>query len=179
METFTGAKVWPLDIRPGDVNATDVAHALGMTCRYGGHTRIFYSVAEHCCRLSDYARIRLRDRKLALDLLVHDAAEAYLGDIPRPLKRSMPPVWKEVESAADRACAELLGARYPFLPKVKELDNRILVDERAALMSLNGNHWTSIERVEPLGVPILGWGPKTASRQWLQRHQSLRPDRSP
>jgi len=173
METASGRKLWPLDIRPGDVHPEDVAHGLAMTCRYGGHTGRFYSVAEHCCRLADYVLLT-SDYQFALDLLTHDAAEAFLGDIPRPLKRAMPAGWKEIEEAADRACAAALGARYPFLQAVKDLDSRILVDERAALMSLSGNAWDEIERLPKLGVPIEAWPPEQAKEEWMGRYERLR-----
>lgn len=173
METASGRKVWPLDIRPGDVTPEDVAHALSMTCRYGGHTRRFYSVAEHCCHLSDYAVDR-GQMGLAFDLLIHDAAEAYLGDIPRPLKSCLGAGWKAVEKAADEACTFALGGTWPWSADVKKLDLAILLDERSALMSENDNRWRSLDGLLPLGVRIMCWQPEEAKAAWLSRFAALR-----
>lgn len=83
IETYTGGKVWPLDPRAWDFDAMDIAHSLSMLCRYNGHCREFYSMAEHSCHLHDYALHILKDKPLARTLLIHDAAEAYLGIILR------------------------------------------------------------------------------------------------
>ena len=174
METVSGRRIWPLDIRHGDVVPEDVAHALGMTCRYGGHTASFYSVAEHCCLLADHAIATTGDARLALDLLIHDAAEAYLGDIPRPLKACLPAEWKKIEKAADEACTRALGGRWPWPAAVKDLDHAILLDERAAMMSESGNHWDSLDGIAALGVQIHRWSPETARSEWLARYRLLR-----
>ena len=86
----------------------------------------------------------------------------------------MPPEWKEIEDAADTICMFDLGGRYPLVPRVKELDNRILVDERAALMSDSGNDWDAIGHLAPLGVQIEGWPPEKAKKEWLDRYYALR-----
>jgi hypothetical protein len=95
MQTFTGMQFWPLDPRPDDVCIIDIAHSLSMLCRYGGHTTRFYSVAEHCCHMCDSATV---DNKLWA--LLHDAGEAYLSDVIRPIK--------------------------PFLTNYKEIENRLM-----------------------------------------------------
>jgi len=79
--TFTGVEFYPLDPRPQEVNIVDIAHALSMKCRFTGHTREFYSVAEHSYWVS-----MLVPTKYALAALLHDASEAYLCDVARPVK---------------------------------------------------------------------------------------------
>ncbi len=82
VQTFSGRKFYPLSPLASEVFIADIAHALSMQCRFTGHCREFYSVAEHCCRVADLVPDRFR-----LHALLHDAPEAYLGDFNRPMKR--------------------------------------------------------------------------------------------
>ena len=84
--TFTGIEFYPLDPRPDDIRVTDIAHALANQCRYSGHTLFFYSVAEHCVHVSRMVHGATKSSVAALDALLHDASEAYLVDLPGPLK---------------------------------------------------------------------------------------------
>ncbi len=81
IQTYTGRKVSFSDPRPEQFAIEDIAHALSQVCRYAGNSRIFYSVAEHSLRVA--ARL---PPELKLAGLLHDAAEAYLGDVPKPAK---------------------------------------------------------------------------------------------
>jgi 5'-deoxynucleotidase YfbR-like HD superfamily hydrolase len=81
--TYTGRKFFPLDPNPDDISIMDIAHALSNQCRFAGHTLRNYSVAEHSIYVS-----KLCDPQDALDGLLHDAPEAYLVDLPRPIKNS-------------------------------------------------------------------------------------------
>lgn len=78
--TYSGKFVNPLDIHPEDLCLQDIAHALALRSRFGGHCATFYSVAQHCCLAAMFTK---ESRPLAL---LHDAAEAYLCDVPGPLK---------------------------------------------------------------------------------------------
>src|SRR5574342_1090607 len=79
--TYTGRLFWPLSPRLEDINILDICHALSNQTRFTGHTREFYSVAQHSCLVSD-----LLPEKFKLDGLLHDASEAYLMDLARPVK---------------------------------------------------------------------------------------------
>lgn len=81
IQTFLGKPFWPLSPRPEDIDIRDIAHALAMTCRFTGHSQKFYSVAEHSVRVS-----RIVPAQFALHGLLHDASEAYLCDLSRPIK---------------------------------------------------------------------------------------------
>lgn len=81
MQTYTGRRLFPMDPSPADVDIIDIAHALSMQCRYNGHVRRFMSVAEHCVLISE--NVPAQD---ALWGLLHDATEAYVGDMIRPLR---------------------------------------------------------------------------------------------
>lgn len=178
MQTYTGRQFWPLDPRVEEVDPLDIARALSHQCRYAGHVNRFYSVAEHCILMS----LVMPTRELALAALLHDAAEAYVVDVPRPLKRHLPG-YAQIE---DRVLGVVLGRfgvtfeRAPLgvggllvLPReVKEADNRILLDERAQLMSAPPAPW-AVDDLEPLGVGIDALPPHRAFQAYLARLESL------
>lgn len=83
-------KFYFLDPDPKDIYISDIAHALSLTCRFGGHCSVFYSVAEHCIILATIAEMEGADQLTVMACLLHDAEEAYLPDIPRPIKAVMP-----------------------------------------------------------------------------------------
>lgn len=185
MQTYTGLQFWPLDPRPEEVNPFDIAHALGYQCRYGGHTRRFYSVAEHCILMSLY----MPTLELKLAALLHDAAEAYVVDVPRPLKRHLPG-YAQIEDAVLGAVLQRFNVKFEraigvtydqaqgstgllVLPReVEEADNRILLDERAQLMASPPAPW-GIEGLEPLDVAIDCLPPHRAAEAYLARLESL------
>lgn len=164
MQTFTGRAVYPLDLRTSDIDIRDIAHALSMQCRYAGHTQRFYSVAEHSVLVARWCR--QYGPAAALEGLLHDATEAYLVDVPRPVK----PFLKGYKLMEQRA-AEIIGQRFGLDPRgcpecVHEADNRILNDERAALMAPCEREW-GLSDARPLGVVIEGWVPARAEREFL------------
>lgn len=165
MQTFTGRSVYPLDLRPSDVDIRDIAHALSMQCRYAGHALRFYSVAEHSVHVAKWVLDQTCDGFVAIEALMHDATEAYLVDVPRPVKPFLTG-YKEAERRVAHAVAERFGldlAGHPSI--VHEADNRILHDERAALMSSCDRDWNL--KGEPLGVRIECWSPDRAEREFM------------
>ncbi len=173
MQTFTGRRFYPLAPDPDEVDIVDIAHALSLICRYGGHATRFYSVAEHCVLLSHAVA-----PEHALWALMHDSAEAYVGDMVRPLKQQMP-AYKDIEDAvlwtiaqrfdlpADPLHADLIPAT------VHAADNRILLDERAAVLAPTDDHWGGVEDLEPLGVRVIGWQPSAAEVLFRDRFAEL------
>lgn len=170
MQTQSGLRFYPLDPRPEDVDMGDVSHALAHLCRYAGHVDRFYSVAEHCVLLSHAV-----PDHLALDALMHDTAEAYVVDVPRPLKRNLPG-YAEIEDRVLDVIMTALGRtnRYPYtIPaEVKFADARILLDERNALMR-HAEHVWDVDNLEPLGVEIVGMTPPLARAAFLGRFREL------
>jgi len=174
METASGMQFAFMNPEPYMIRLEDIALALSRTCRYGGHTKRFYSVAEHCCLMSDFVLHTGGEPLAAFTALHHDDAEAYIGDLPRPAKQNMPQ-FKGVETGIDRVVAERFGSIYPFPDWLKELDTRILVDERAQVINPSMNQWT-IDHFEPLGIKtwqIMGRSSWWVRRQWLKRHHKL------
>lgn len=172
MQTFTGRAFYPMDPRPEDIDILDIGHHLGMICRYGGAVSKFYSVAEHSVLLAKYVlEKKPGDTQLALQALLHDAAEAYICDIPRPLKRCAGMAgYAEIEMAVEEAIQAHFGLQYPgkgpdlFL---HDIDERIMVDEAQALLTRITNHWH--QRLgAPLGVDVIGLSPADARGEfWL------------
>lgn len=100
IQTATGGQFWPMDPQPDEIDINDIAHALAMLCRFGGHCLRFYSVAEHSVLLSHAV-----PPEHALWALLHDATEGYLVDMPRPIKAFLPG-YKEAEAGIVRAVIE-------------------------------------------------------------------------
>lgn len=168
MQTYTGRAFWPLDPSPAAIDPTDIAHALSMLCRYGGHAHRFYSVAEHCVLMSHAV-----SPENALWALLHDAAEAYLGDMVRPLKRAMP-AYREAEDRLMTAICQRFDLATACPDEVRVADTRILRDERAVVMSEPPMPWSDAEQVKPLGVTVHCWLPRPAEIHWIERFNELR-----
>jgi hypothetical protein len=174
LETYTGRKAYPMDPNVADICKEDVAHALSQIVRYNGHVRRFYSVAEHCCHLADWMIQQGHPFAWALTALIHDAPEAYIGDIIRPIKPALGTPWKSLEVQWDYTISQWAGVSFPWPDVVKEADTRILIDERNALMHVaQKNDWGGLAGYEPLGVTIRGWEPFEAKHNWLTRFDAL------
>jgi hypothetical protein len=179
IETYTGRMVTPLQPDPGTLSITDIAYALANKCRYSGHTAMFYSVAEHSVLMALFALNR-GDRNCARWALLHDAVEAYIPDVPRPLKPGLAG-WAELEERVEDAVIEHFGfgTAIPRLTDetralVKSLDTRILLREAKVLLLSGGLNW----RIEgdPLPVTIHGWRPAQARAEFLSLFDDLLPE---
>jgi hypothetical protein len=160
IQTASGRRFWPLNPKPEDVCIEDIAHALAMKCRFGGHSQRFYSVAEHSVHVALAVRPELR-----LAALLHDAAEAYLADIPRPVKPLIAE-WSSIEAAVDTAIAAKFGIPRLHLidPEIKKADTALLLTEGRALMGTTEG-W-GIDAA-PLDATIHGWPPTYAEKVFL------------
>lgn len=134
--TYTGTRFEITDPKPEQVNIMDIARALSHQCRYNGHIVKFYSVAEHCVRVS-----RLLPHEFKLWGLLHDAAEAYVGDLTRPI-RQLVPDFDKVEDMALKAVCKRFGLRLPVPDEVWVADDAMLVAERRDLLVGNGDRWS-------------------------------------
>ena len=166
MQTNSGGRFYPLDPRPDEIDPEDIAHALSLLCRYGGHVDRFYSVAEHCVLMSEWV-----PPEHALAALLHDATEAYVVDVPRPLKRYLSN-YRDIEGMAWRAITARfeVPARLPEV--VHEADNRIILTERAELLS-RAERWPQMDDYAPLPVVVTGWSPHKAERIYRARLAAL------
>ena len=163
MQTASGGRFYPLAPSILEIEIEDIARALAMTCRYGGHVSDFYSVAEHSVIVSCYVPIEFRRQAL-----LHDAAEAYIGDMIRPLKHAAP---MAEFARVERTIEAMIFERFAVTPTdestraVKAIDDRILRDEADRL--LKNSEWA--KRFEPLGVTLACLSPKAAERVFLNR----------
>lgn len=165
LQTYSGLQFYPMDPDPNAVELHDIARSLSMQCRYNGHVKEFYSVAEHCVLVS-----QLVPAEDALWGLLHDAAEAYVGDMIRPLKNHMP-AYHEAENTVMVAIAERFGLKGDMPDSVKEADNRILLDEKIRLMVTEPAPWGVPG--EPHGIKISAWSPAEAEAAYIARFEEL------
>ena len=127
ISTWTGRRVEPLALKASDVSIYDIAHALARQCRYNGHCFGHLSVARHSIWVSGLVETWTKDRHLALHGLLHDAAEAYLGDMVRPLKASpQMAAFRIADGKADRTLAEAFGLEFPQPDVITEADRFVL-----------------------------------------------------
>lgn len=168
IQTYTGRQFWPIDPRVEDVTIEDIAHALSHQCRYSGHTEKFYSVAEHCVRVSICVPV-----EFALWGLLHDATEAYLIDLPRPLKRYEPigEPYRDAEARLQKVICAAFGLTYPEPREVAIADNILLFTEKRDLMKPEPSAWA--EYAKPLDEIITPWTSSKAREKFLSRFDEL------
>lgn len=157
--TYTGVAFYPLDPKPNEIVIEDIAHALSNTCRFSGHTEKFYSVAQHSVLVSELVRPEYK-----LQALLHDASEAYLTDIPRPLKPFI-----NGYGAMEKYLQDMIYIKYGIvsskLPKdVHTIDRNIVADEAAQLF-LREPTWTA--DFDKVGITITPWTPEEAESSFL------------
>src|SRR4051812_3568329 len=145
IETFTGNFVDTSDPSAASIALEDIAHALSNICRYGGHCAYHYSVAQHAVFVSRRLERRGFGRDVQLWGLHHDDAEAFLGDIPRPMKPLLGEVYTKMTDAMDRAIHEALNLPGHFIDfeaiPVKEADAWSLFVEARHLLPSEGRLW--------------------------------------
>ena len=184
-QTFTGRQAWALDPRPEDIDVRDIAHSLALQCRFAGHCRQPYSVAEHSVRVSFVAEKAYRGyhehtrngeaviRTYTLAALLHDASEAYCVDVPRPLKPYLTG-YKDIErlvtDAVERWANLPAGACEEW--NIKHADEVLLATEARDLMCAPPASWDL--RADPLPEIIEPWGWERAEREFLARFEALR-----
>ena len=165
IQTYSGVKFDLSEPKADMVSIKDIAHALSQICRFTGHSSIFYSVAEHCCLCYDVAPAGLK-----YEALLHDAPEAYYGDISTPLKKIFDFNIQTFSQNIDRVVRDALHLVYDFVPpKVKEIDGRMLATERIALLPKEPE-WPNLDEPYPKLVPIC-WDSKTAEEEFLVRYE--------
>lgn len=145
----------------------DIAHGLSNTCRFAGQCAAFYSVAEHCVLASHVVA-----PEFALQTLMHDAAEAFIGDVTRPLK-SILPEYKAIERRIQAAIMQRFDIADWNVPEVKEIDLAMLATEQLAMMPTHGLDWTVLAGVTPAPMEIAFWRPHTAREAFLERFAEL------
>ena len=185
VQTSSGRYIDLLDPKPADILIEDIAHALSNIARFNGHTHQFYSVAQHCVLCSG-----INPDKLALEKLLHDATEAYVGDMVTPIKNLFPG-YRTMEDKIAGVIAQAFGLNQGFHhdPEVKRSDLIMLIVEKHALLQANPEdqiEWARIyQDFERLGFdrqlpldqigcePLIPWQPVQAKQAFLDRFGQL------
>jgi hypothetical protein len=147
IDTYLGKKFDVLTPSPGDVDIVDIAHALSMLCRFNGHCSFFYSVAQHCICVSKEIRNAGYSEEYQLYALLHDAAEAYMCDLPKPIKEFLPE-YKVLELDLIKAIINGLSLPQPSIEVVnvvREFDKLMLATEAKVLMRKNFDIYSTKE----------------------------------
>ncbi|VVB52894.1 Uncharacterised protein [uncultured archaeon] len=168
--TFTGKKFFLLKPRMEDIDITDIAHALALQCRWTGHCKYHYSVAQH----SYYCSV-LGPEEEALERLMHDGSEAYISDMNRPLKH-----YTDAGSAymkVEKPLQDMIYAAFACRPiepaSVKIADNMMLYAEKAQIVGYKFAEQDETEDSAQAPILIEQWSPERAEKEFLKRFQEL------
>lgn len=173
IQTFSGLKFHILEPCEEEVDIIDIAHGLAMQCRFTGQTLWHYSVAQH-----SYYCSKLVPEKFAFEALMHDASEAYIGDMSRPLKHYSAAGYEylQIEAKIEDVIKRKFGLPAQMSPEVKDADNAMLYAEKAELMSPMEWDTRWAETVKPIPFLIEQWHPNLAERMFLERFHILCKD---
>ena len=174
LQTASGKALTLLDPKPEQIELYDVAHGLSNVCRFSGQCKIFYSVAQHSVLashvitlLDGFLKLSAAERKaLQLIALMHDSSEAFIADVPTPIKVHLP-FYKEVETKIMQAIATRFGLDFALFshPLVHEVDAVMLATEKRDIMQPEPQPW--IDLPKPFGGSIFPMDPKKAESDFL------------
>lgn len=167
IETYTGKRFWPLEPDPSLVDIEDIAHALSIVNRFNGHAVAPYSVAQHSILCSQVAPPHLK-----LQALMHDAAEAYISDVTRPVKRFMPEFRQIEDNLWKNGIAPRFQLSESLDPEVVAIDTNILLTEARDLrLPLTFEWWSGT--ASPYSMKIEPWPWQTAKLHFLDSFHQL------
>jgi hypothetical protein len=168
LQTNSGLALYPIDPRLEEIEIGDIAHSLANLCRFAGHSREFYSVAQHSVLVSYEIA-----PESALEGLLHDGSEYGFADLPRPIKRHPElQYYRRAEERLQQAIFKKFGCKWPMPEDVKRADNVLLITEQRDLMAPPPMAWKE-QKTQPRPEPIVPWDPNTARRKFLERFVEL------
>lgn len=173
IQTVSGVWVSPKSASENDIQIKDIAHALSLICRFNGHCREFYSVAQHSVIVSEILEHQRYSPEIVLAGLMHDAHEAYLGDMPSPLKKIFKdygPISEELQKTIEKKYAIPMNENVSKL--VKNADFACFHAEVRDLMPSNGWNWPpDVFKWEKSIIPC---APEKAKAMFIERFNFLR-----
>lgn len=172
-QIYSGKKFWPLDPRPEEVDINDIAHSLAFQCRFNGHCNSFFSIAQHSVFVSKIVPL-----EQALAGLLHDAPETYVGDIVSPLKKCLPPQFKEIEKEIEKVIFEKFNITNANHAEIKKADMIALFTEMRDLMKSPPSKWNNADLYPPHPDKIIPLSPEEAKKEFLERFYELTKDKS-
>lgn len=136
--TYTGIRFNPLEAKPEHIQIADIAHSLALICRGNGQVKSFFSVAQHCINCALEAEARGYSKRVQLACLLHDAAECYLSDVPRPLKVFMPEYYDYEERLLSLIYTKFMGSNVTEAENklVREIDDVMLYFDLHTLLKM-------------------------------------------
>ncbi len=167
VSTYLGHRFHPAAPRVDDVHIEDIAHGLAFQCRFNGQTRSFYSVAQHSLFVAALVPARLK-----LAALLHDAAEAYLGDMVKPLK-ALFPEFSRMEQAVMAIIGQRFGTAGFDAPAIKRADLIALATEKRDLMPNSCEPWPTLSGIAPVPARIQPLAPHEAKAAFLGRFEEF------
>jgi uncharacterized protein len=171
IQTASGHRFDLLAPQLEQIHIEDIAAALANLCRFGGHTNAFYSVAQHSVLASFVAPADIR-----LEALLHDASEAYVGDMVSPLKQELPQ-YTAIERGIKARIWEKFGLRFGVSDAIRKADLVMLATERRDLMSEQATRWPILDHVTPAKFTIDPWPPARGRHAFLSRFDALQKAR--
>jgi len=172
IETFTGRKLFYDNIQQESISMIDIAHSLSQICRFTGHTREFYSVAQHSVLVAD-AQTTLAEKRAGL---LHDATEAYVNDLPSPLKACTDlGDYKNLENRIHDVINDKYDVNNGMTPNIKKADLQALFTEKRDVLN-NPSHWGWGDEIERFKETIIPLPPKEAKELFIQRFIELFPE---
>ena len=167
VSTFLGNRFYPLEPRIDRVAIEDIAHGLAFQCRFNGQTQEFYSVAQHSLIVASLVPADLR-----LAALLHDAAEAYLGDMVKPLKVLLP-AFGAIEDQVSAIIASSFGIDFSDYGPIKRADLIALATEKRDLMPHSAERWAYLDDIRALAERIVAMSPAQAKQEFLNEFTRL------
>lgn len=161
------------DPKPDQFDFADIAGGLSKLCRFGGQCERFYSVAEHSYHCAMQAKLASLTAHVQLAVLLHDAAEAFIGDVVKPLKIMLPD-YRAVERNMERAVGEKYGIDWAVVSdEVTRIDRAMLIAERLRMFTRDDVTWTGENEVERLQVDFKFYPPNEAEAMFSIRAMEL------
>lgn len=168
--TVNGSYFNFLNVKDNVISVSTIAKALSNICRFNGQIEHFYSVAQHSVLVSYNV-----PEEHAMAALFHDAAEAYIGDVTKPLKALLPD-YQEIEERVEKDIFQKLGLPWPLHPSIKQADLNLLATERRDLFNPDNkaDEWACLDGTTPIEHYITPMHPQSAYLLFIVRYRELK-----